>query len=442
LDPSISQLIRLAFAYPVGAGVFTFLLFLISWVGIPIGAFSVISSYLLALVSILLFNFRFVGSWDLELEIKSDRKSTRLDRFVRSAVLIIVAALILIAGYLSVMRSYSTWDAIGIWGVKGYAIGREGTIFAAGRYGSHGLSYPLDIPLQISLFQLFGGDNYSFSKLIFSAYYAALLLSIWTLLRFQSRSWLGSLGVLLVATIPILFEHATIGYANLPFSYYLVLGFLLFIEGLDIQGSGIGLIGALLLGLATWTRPEGTHLVLFGLVALGIVAALLKFDMKNYFQKMAPALTILLPWLIFSTLKDDQGVVGRSFASMLSGWSQGVFNLEAVYWTARYSARQVFDPRVWGLILPATTLMIFVGWKSFTPVQRRIFFHYSAVFVSMIITIFIYFYLASFTNDIHYLLGTSVNRIFMPAWMFVGTVSGAIASMIWKSNQDIEKSMQ
>ena len=35
--------------------------------------------------------------------------------------------------------------------------------------------------------------------------------------------------------------------------------------------------------------------------------------------------------------------------------------------------------------------------------------------------VFAYYYLASFQHDIHYLLGTSVNRLFMPVWV-LGTL--------------------
>lgn len=419
LDPRSGMLAILSAAYPLGAGIFTFLLFLTSWIGLPVTSISVASQYALSLLLLLLIKL-LIGRKRARMggiEPVQDSESERLAGML--AVIAIISVLTLAGAYLAVMRSYSTWDAIGIWGVKGYGIAREGTIFAARRWGSHGLSYPLNIPLQISLFHLFGGDPFFLSKLIFPAYYSSLLLAVWALLRDRSREGMSLIGLILIATIPMLFEHGTIGYANLAFSYYVVIGFLVLIKS-RLSRPGV-LIGAALLGIAVWTRPEGSYIVMIGMVALTLAALRLEIAISRRELALAVArvFIFLLPWQLFSALNSDQNVLGGSLAAMLESWAQGEFNLEAIYWTARFSMRQVIDSGVWGFILPVNALLMLVRWKAFSASQREGLYLCAAVFTSMLATIFAYFYLAAFTNDIQYLLGTSVNRIFMPAWTYL-----------------------
>jgi hypothetical protein len=56
--------------------------------------------------------------------------------------------------------------------------------------------------------------------------------------------------------------------------------------------------------------------------------------------------------------------------------------------------------------------------------RRALFSRHDPTFIYLILpalvgalALFTYYYLASFGQDIHYLLGTSVNRLFMPVWV-------------------------
>ncbi len=257
-------------SFPIGAGTLTLILFLTSWLGVPYTKTSLIGIYI-GFCVVLSCGAILVRSKSGQDKAQTDAASSpEASLGLRRLFYAIVFLCFLVIAYLSVARSYSTWDAIGIWGIKGYGIAKEGTIFAGERWGSHGLTYPLNIPLQISIFRLLDGDVLPGSKLIFPVYFISLVLGAYRFWRRYVEWKFAAMGALLLASLPIVFEHGTIGYANLPFTTYLVLGLLHVLEGISGGDARGQIIGGLLLGLATWTRPEGVFLVIFALGAVWI----------------------------------------------------------------------------------------------------------------------------------------------------------------------------
>jgi len=133
-------------------------------------------------------------------------------------------------------------------------------------------------------------------------------------------------------------------------------------------------------------------------------------------------------WQIFMIISGSRGIIGEALQNAWLSLQAGDMNLAAFYWTARYALRQVIDPGVWGLIVPASILALILN-------RRRLAFFRSHALIFLLIpaavgglSLFAYYYLASFRQDIHYLLGTSVNRLFMPVWV-IGFLGFSILGM-------------
>jgi hypothetical protein len=56
-------------------------------------------------------------------------------------------------------------------------------------------------------------------------------------------------------------------------------------------------------------------------------------------------------------------------------------------------------------------------------------------------TVAAYYYLVSYTQDLHYLLGTSVNRLFMPMWVLAVIWSVVLAGETEESPSPAKKEM-
>ncbi len=415
-DMATAQMISIA--YPLGAGLFTFLLFLLSWIGIPLSLTMVVISYLLCVILVVLYGRR--TRTNLDAEERSSQKPTTLQSagWGERIAYLSIFGLVLLAAYLSLQRGYSTWDAIGIWGVKGIGIAHEETVLAGSRWGSHGLTYPLNIPLQIAIFRIVGEQLLVGSKLIFPIFYLSLLLGSYTFLKRQSGTVISLLGVLLLGTTPILFEHGTIGYANLPFVTYLVLGLMSLLQGWREGELHARIVGGIMLSLASWTRPEGAFL-------LGPILIVLYLGMRRMKPQeplsqgfwWLPLLLLIVIWQVFMASTGSGGIFGETLRIAWTSISSGDMNFSAIYWTARFAIRQVIDPGVWGVLAPAGILLVFLRRREiFTQGPETIIFLFlPALMAGFSVTA--YYYLASFQQDIQYLLGTSVNRLFMPVWV-------------------------
>jgi len=393
-------------SFPIGAGTLTLILFLSSWLGVPYTKTS--------LIGILVGFFAALSCGVILVRSKSGRNTAKTNvvcapKPALGLRVLFYAALVLcflVVAYLSVARSYSTWDAIGIWGIKGYGIAKEGTIFAGERWGSHGLTYPLNLPLQISVFRLLDSDVLPGSKLIFYHFWKRYI------------EWkFAAMGALLLASIPIIFEHGTIGYANLPFTTYLVLGLLYVLDGIAKEDTRGQIIGGLLLGLATWTRPEGVFLVIFSLGAVLIGSRALRFGEIRLFAVLSPVVLIAGIWQGFTLSIGSQGLVGSALQSAWGSWSRLELHPGALYWTVRYMARQSLEIKIWGVLVPMIVLILAANFRKLKPKEYPLPFLLLIAGAMVGGTVALYYYLASFVSDVIYLLGTSVNRLFMPMWV-------------------------
>jgi hypothetical protein len=276
---------------------------------------------------------------------------------------LIVGIISISALVISVGRSYSVWDAVAFWSIKAYGMALENSLFSAVNWGGHGLTYPLNIPILISIFRMSSGDILPGSKLIFPFYYFSILLGsyrFWN--KIGVRSARSRIGILFLASIPIIFEFATVGYSNLPVGCFLALGVLWGIEGIYFARSDFQLVSGTLLGLAAWTRPEGIAYSLIGLIVLILISAVSKKGRVYFNSFVLPVLLIGGSWIIFYSLhggggSQAMGGVGAALTSVMNG----EFNLSAIISIGKFSIKNLFTIGVWGLLYPISVVLVVVG---------------------------------------------------------------------------------
>ncbi len=166
---------------------------------------------------------------------------------------------------------------------------REGNLLASLTWGPSVAGYPLNIQLTISSFHLLDGDVLPGSKLLFPFFLSAILLAAYSSWRRAGHSdvWAGVL-ILAVGTVPLILDHSTTGYTNLPFSAYLILGCLMVLEGAQCDNHRQQLLGGLLLAGAVWTRQEG-------LLVVALAGSLLMFLVAPLGNGQRRAAAVLLP---------------------------------------------------------------------------------------------------------------------------------------------------
>jgi hypothetical protein len=405
-------------AFPLGAGLLTWFLFLLSWSGLRLTRISVIiitlSLLLIALATVIAIR---------RPRFERNRKFPKTDdhgRIWKISLAILLGLLFALSAFLAIGRSYSSWDAVAIWSIKGYGIAREGTIFAGQDWGAHGLSYPLNIPLLIALFRLISGDLLPGSKLIFPLFYASLILGCF---RFWQRrrvpGAIVAIGTLFTASIPILFEHSTVGYANLPLANYLVLGCLFTIDGGLSRDCKIQVIGGLLLGMAAWTRPEGIIFAMIVVMSLFLSFWISKIRGIYLVFWLLPIAVIGSSWLLFLLRYGGQSQVVAGVSALLRSVLENKFPWGLFPKVFRSLIRHLFTIRAWGFLYPAVILSTFTNYRKLNGNKYPDVFALMAVILAAAIAMVLFYVSVAFVMNLDIWIPTSMDRMFLPVGALV-----------------------
>jgi len=352
----------LTLSVPVGLGLLTWCTFVVAWIlGGRIGIWTFIAVYLAIVggaLSLALGRSRFRYTSLNDAAGSGVRGARRLRISVASLTVTATCLLLLLSVAISIGRAYSIYDDIANWALKGYATSQFGSIFAGKDWGGHVLAYPQNVPLGIAIFRMVDGDALPGSKLIFPAFLASLVSGcMWFWRRQGASPQLAAAGGLALVSLPVLFFHSTTGYANLPYTTYLVLGALWTASGLESCRPARVRIGSLLFGLAAWTRPEGFGFALAGLGLLWLTGSRRRLAAGTVANLALPFLIVSGMWLAFGTtyqVGEEIGGTVRTFVSSLVG---GTLDPEGAKFLAGYAARAFLAPTVWGAWMPLLAIL-------------------------------------------------------------------------------------
>jgi hypothetical protein len=424
--PSISKLARSSLSFLLGAGLSSWSIFILGWIGIPI-RWPWMQSWMLFML--------IVSGW-LNHRVRQSRRARLTSepskggfRWSLAAMGVFLALAFCYLGYISAGRSYSTFDALSMWAPKGYGIAYEGSLWGAVAWGNHKLAYPLNIQLLIASFRIFSGDVLPGSKLIFPLYFISYLLFTFDYLRRRQVGDLIALAITLTtATVPLFVLHATIGYANLAMAAYLIPGLLWLLEGVYTENSGAQFLGSLLLGFTVWTIIEGVLYVGAGLAALAIAYLVVRKGTIRWIDALAPLLVVGGAWLLFYLLyaaEESQAV--SAFDQMWSAIRSGQIDFSDIRLIFGYARRNIFDVSTWGYLFPAGLVIIVLSLRQLKPRQNAYGFSLALVVGSLAALSLGLFYLRSFAIEgLYDLLVRGFPRGFMSAAMLFVILYGSV----------------
>lgn len=355
----------LPLGWPLGMGVLTFSVFLLGWAGAAIVPTTFAGAFAAQVGTLILIRYRRYGSISLIPSLrKAFSRPARVSTYHLLGLFVIAATvlLVVIATAISVGRAYSTFDGIANWAIKGYAIAYEGSIFAGANWGKHGLAYPQNIPLLIALFRVVDGDVLPGSKLVAPLLTASMLAGCFVSWRRagvdQVPTAIATLGVV---TIPLFFFHSTIGFVNVPFTAYLVLGTLFLARGIIEDDRSRSALGSLLLGFSAWTRPEGFGFGLAMLLALMFGGWLFNKRPAVWASSLLPFLVLSGAWLTFGNQYIVNDEIGQLLGEFLPAVKAGEIRTGPLSDLMAYIGGTFPAWRVWGLMAVAIPVLIGFG---------------------------------------------------------------------------------
>lgn len=358
------RFVLLSLSLGIGGGVLSWFMFLVSWAGLRLSLGTVLGLYAVLTAAAALLAWRTARSGTSQEE-ALDPPRDRWDVWLTRGVWILIAILIVTAAFLAVGLSYFGWDDIANWAIKGYGIALQGSIFAGAEWGDVGLSYPMNIPLQIAVFRFLDGNLLPGSKLLYPAFYASLLIGCYRFLVLHGlKRWLASLGLLLLGSTPIIFTHAYMGYTNLALAFYLSMGLLWCLESLKDHGARKAILGGLLLALALWTRPEGFVMCMAVVVALVLGRTLNPQRHWSGWALLIPLAIVGGSWVLFLRVHTISYAPGYGlFGLAVRGILEGQFHWSAFYTIFRFMVGQVVRFRDWGFLPLLMGALFILGFR-------------------------------------------------------------------------------
>ncbi len=361
--PKSAFLFKISLGYGLGAGLYSLLLYLILLTGIPLSAMMIWSLYIgMAVVSLGILVTK-IRKYDRKFQLP---KFSSIDWF--SLPIFILGGIVIV---LAVGKGYFQTDGIILWGSKGLGIARNGLMKGVSDWGTSTAAYPLNIPLLIASYKTIFNDLIPQSKLIFPFYYLSLLVYIYSFLKNNIGNLAGLLSTMLLGTVPTLFFHGTIAYANLAAGFYFCAGILLVTDRLWEDSkipNRMGILGGILLALGAWTRPETFTINMVIIVLIGI------FGIIRWYKKgrIGNVIWVILPMILFGILwnvssqtvyvgmsSDDTAVLFAGLKDFLGGnlhLNEGLFLINFFY-------KSLLDIELWGflgwsLVLSITLLIL------------------------------------------------------------------------------------
>lgn len=252
LIPKMGFIERIGASFLLGLGIYTFLMFCYSTLGIRI---TFISTFLsLLILNILLLFLNRILKRKLNLGISDFINSFRQSPLIVKIAVILLGLIGLMSLLFTLYYPVYIWDALALYDFRAKVIAETGYFSQIANNYFYFSQYPLLTSLSHTIVYLFGGNNPQF---IYSLLYISFLFVFYGALReFASRK-VSLLTTILLSSAPELFEHSTFAYTNLPYVIYITLGTIyMFIWIVKQKPVGYLILAGLLTGLSTWSRSS------------------------------------------------------------------------------------------------------------------------------------------------------------------------------------------
>ena len=414
------KLTRLEFfsvGFPLGAGIFTWALFVGSRFGILINQLTLLIIYVAVAVIAITLQRVLRRNPVLDRGLPSQDRPA-IERSLELVLWLLLGIVLLSGFFLAIGRSYVAHDAAAGWALKGYAIGYAGDVLAAGDKGMWGLAYPLNLPMQVTTFFLTTGEILPESKMLYPLYALALILNcILFWIRGGATRWTSIAGGLYILTIPVVYNHSTIGYVNLPFTCLLVTGTVTLLEGIWQSEVRMMWLGGLFFGIATWTRPEGMLYSVAVISTLCFVYWISERKVPPLLPIVLPTLVILSIWLPFSRAAISEINVGTAFPAAVREMMKGTFHKDFLWLEITKFFRRAIDISNWGLFLQVSAILLLIGISTWRKLITRKKIALVTVTITIALIPFFLIYIQSFLlswDEFEALLLHSFDRAFLP----------------------------
>ncbi len=315
---------------------------------------------------------------------------------------------------------YHAWDAVAMWEGKAVFIFHDGTIDSIASFPHP--SYPLNTTLELVFFFSLYGTPHHYAKMLFASFFLSLVIVFYYTLR---EGGLGKTTAILVTSIlslnTLLYDHATIAYADLPLTFYYTTAFIFIFQFFRTGAREKLVLAAIFHGLAAWTKIEG-----YGLLAVNflVLTSQQVVSVARKKDEVKQSVVVLLEFGIISLVIFTPWMVTTLVLEMEPEYISGIpllFDFE----TVGVRIGRVFQA------IPLLHWSTWLGFLYFTPVvvwfagnfRKTPYFLALVMFLGHLLLTGLVYLITPLSIELHVL--TSLDRELMhalPSWAFLAGV--------------------
>lgn len=340
---------RAGLSYSLGFGLFTWGAYILSSQGVKItlGNLSIFLILLIFSLSVILRKISAKAS-SKNLTFLSWQNPTRLEKYILLAIGVLIIFSFLNAFYWPV----NEWDALVLYDFRAKVILERGYFTQIAKEFEYFAHYPLLTSLAHTWTYLLGGKNPQF---IYSSFLLSFAIAFYgTLRRFSSRLT-GLVSLLLMVSSPLILHHSTFAYTNLPYTIYLVLGFIYLYIFLVTEKVDYLILSALLIGLSTWIRQHEP----FWIAGLLILLPYLIIKKRYFYTFLYSAIFLIIfgSWKVYEIGLSSESYANPDYVSFSRIKFAELININRIRETLVFIYKSIFAS--WGAI-PLLALLVSV----------------------------------------------------------------------------------
>lgn len=304
LIKSVGSFEALTLGLLLSIGMFTFLIYIYSWIGIKITTLSVLVTLFLLIVTCYLMCKKF----KIDVLQLSSFKFNKINEFtlIEKVIAISILGVLGLSFFLSLYFPITVWDALALYDFRAKIITETGFFVQVARNYEYFAHYPLFTSLSHTVFYLVGTNNPQF---IYSILFICFGSVFYLNLKNIANRKVALVATLLLITIPEIFQHSTIAYTNLPYTIFYVSGLIYLYNAYIYERLDLLFVSSLLIGLSTWVRSD-LPFWLTGILFV-ILLSIIKKSIKPILIYLVPFLIIQQPWSRFNS-----SMFGKSYSTV------------------------------------------------------------------------------------------------------------------------------
>ncbi len=397
LGKKLSLLGGVSLGFPVGMGLFTYLLFILNTnFNFNLTLLNCFRLLVFLSVSLTALNYFFKNLTFTRFKLKAKfKKISTIDYLLIFFIVFVSFSVILINWYWPVRD----WDALTLYDFRAQRI-LENLHIGPGLGPEYYFSYPLMTSLSHFWMYLIGFES---PMIFYSLFFISYVIGFYSLLRKNVTITTSLLFTFICIVQTQFFRIALLSYPNFPYLFFLSFGVIFLFLGLRLKSANILVFSSILVALSSWTR----NVEPFWLIMI-VLAVLASIYIKKYF------VSILYGFIIYGTREVWNLFVKSKYNLSIRGVGESVDALvKNVSWE-RWSEVIIF---LWKTVISQNLILIIILGIITIAFVRTLEKNYATLLVLIFIwgsiaLLFLGTYVLSFELQSWVEIGDSANRMF------------------------------